>query len=414
MKKYIYVLLTLSAAGACISALLLIQHFYPDTEAGTLFCGNGMVNSCISLGQSGYATLFTIPLAAYGLFYYLFLLFTLLVTDYAGETYHAPAAALLLPVCLLGLAADAALTVILVLLQQFCALCIATYLINIMSAAALYFWYRAVLTGPDRSLFRIPRVLMEFAGARANRGFIAAFTLFTVFLLFDVFSTSTIMDMKSGADKISGKRITSYVNRFYTSKMEEPVLPESGLRIGNPDADITLVVFTDFLCSACYRMFKTEKYLFSKFPGRLRIVYYHYPLDMDCNDSVTRTVYPESCVASRAISAASELGILEQYQMRHFRNYGDTRSDYGPDTAMRIFRETVKESGLDHISGEKFREIMNSEKTGETIRLHCRTASDIGIKATPTLFLEGRRLIGAPPAEVLSAIISIELEKKSP
>ena len=89
MKKFIYLILALAIAGAVLSGILLLQHFYPEAKIGIISCGDGIINPCLSLSQSGYVTLFTIPVAAYGLLWYLLALFILLIADYAGGRYHA-------------------------------------------------------------------------------------------------------------------------------------------------------------------------------------------------------------------------------------------------------------------------------------------------------------------------------------
>ncbi|TFH40055.1 MAG: hypothetical protein E4G96_08185, partial [Chrysiogenales bacterium] len=137
MKKYVYLILALSAVGAAISAILLLQHYYPDSGPGSLFCGSGIVNPCLTLALSGNSTLFGMPLAAMGLLWHLTAVFIILIADYAGDRYYAHSLALLLPLAGAAVVADLALGAVLIATRLFCALCIATYFVNAAVLAAL-------------------------------------------------------------------------------------------------------------------------------------------------------------------------------------------------------------------------------------------------------------------------------------
>ena len=45
---------------------------------------------------------------------------------------------------------------------------------------------------------------------------------------------------------------------FYQTPAQKIDFPDSGIILGNPEAEVTLYVFTDFLCSACYEFYRIE------------------------------------------------------------------------------------------------------------------------------------------------------------
>jgi protein-disulfide isomerase/uncharacterized membrane protein len=411
MKKFIYPLLALAIAGAFISGMLLLQHYYPEAKIGVISCGKGIINPCLTLAQSGYATLFKIPIAAYGLFWYLLAIFILLIADYAGGRYHAYSLAILLPLSAAGVAADAVLGILLIKLEILCPFCVATYLVNIGVLAMVILWYRHAKKNENFSLPGTYRELISADSSPDRKAFHSAFILFFFLLGFAVFATSHILNIKTETVKIPENKTAAFLQNFYNSPVEKISFPDSGITLGNPNAELTIVAFTDFLCSACFKFYQEELRIFSKYRDRVKTVYYNYPLDMGCNHDVKRTVYNNSCIASRAFLAASERGIVEEYIMKHFADYENTHSRYTMELALGAFNKIdgAKRGGL---NAAQFQSIMNSP--GVTARLdeHLRLAKQFKVDATPTLYIGGRRLVGVPPSEVLDQIILNELNRK--
>src|SRR5208337_3616108 len=117
MKKFAYAVLGLSIIGAIISGILLLNHYNPGTALVSLFCGSGPVNPCTELSGSGYAELLGVPVAAFGLMFYLGVLFIILIADYAEERYHDYALAVLIPVVTVSILVDIALGIVLINLK---------------------------------------------------------------------------------------------------------------------------------------------------------------------------------------------------------------------------------------------------------------------------------------------------------
>ena len=109
------------------------------------------------------------------------------------------------------------------------------------------------------------------------------------------------------------KTSSAFLTNFYKQPAENIDLPDTGIVLGNPKADMTIVCFTDFLCSACHEFYKMEKFFFGKYGTASKPCITTIPLDKDCNREMKRTVYANSCIASRAFIAASDAGIIDEY-----------------------------------------------------------------------------------------------------
>jgi protein-disulfide isomerase/uncharacterized membrane protein len=412
MKKYVYALLLLAIAGTVLSGLLLLQHYYPDVKMGIISCGDGIINPCLTLSQSGWATLFKIPIAAYGLLWYLLAMFIVLIADYAGGRYYAYSLAVLLPLSVVAIAADVVLAVLLVITKLFCTLCVTTYALNIAILAIAFLWFRKARTDEQFSLAAALRELVSVKDATADRkAFHSSFVLFLFLLCFAIFSTSYILNLKTGNRKLPTDKVNAFLTNFYQSPAQKIDFPDSGIILGNPDAEVTMYVFTDFLCSACYEFFRIEQNLFAKYGNRVRTVYYNYPLDMECNGEVKRTVYKNSCIAARAFMAASDAGFMEDYTVQHFSDYQNTHTRYDLNLAVAAFRQMAPAArrGIDEA---RFRQIMYSQQATARLQEHMVLAKELGVESTPTIFIAGRKMVGFPPLEVMDQILKNELDRK--
>jgi len=412
MKKFIYILLALAVLGAIFSGVLLFQHFYPESGIKIPFCGGDFDNSCSAVNQSDYSELFGIPLAGFGLYFYIFIALILLISNYAKGVYYRFTLAFLIPLSIASVGIDIALFILLVKIGAFCSLCIATYLINIGLLIVTWFWYKSLREKENVTLIKLFAALItDESKSPHKKAAYSSFILLSILLFFAVVSNVRIMKIKTNDVKMTKAAIQSYVKNFYSSKIENIDFPESKLILGNKDAKLTIVAYTDFLCTYCYRFYSMEKYLLSKFKNRIRIVHYNFPLDKVCNASVTDSLYPNSCVAAKAIMSAAELGILKYYIIEHFKQYNNYRHRYNLTNAIENFEQIVKKYNIQNISKETFLTKMNSPEIEAAIKLQVKIAGSAGVNGTPTLFLSNRKLLGAPPKEILEVLIKKELER---
>lgn len=56
-----------------------------------------------------------------------------------------------------------------------------------------------------------------------------------------------------------------------------PVIEPQRLSLGNPEAEITIVEYSDLLCSYCAEAAQTIKALVKKYPEKIRVVFKHNP-----------------------------------------------------------------------------------------------------------------------------------------
>lgn len=401
MKKFIYIILLLAMAGAGISGLLVIDHYHPAVRERIVACGGGMIDPCGVVNQSDYSEVFGVPLASLGVSLYLLIIFIALTADFAAGGYYALAAMLLLLLSSAAVIADIALAVILIILGYFCWLCAATYAVNIGILVCAVFLYRTSMADGGHNFFgAIKNAHYELRASSHARAAAALFVCFSFFLLFTVILSTGIMKSQAGPQP-DAEQVRSFLKEHYATPVENLDLPESPMVLGDERAKVTIVAFTDCLCAACSQFYLTEKYLLTRYPGRLKIAHYAFPLDKECNPHAKRTTYPRSCVASKAMFAAADMGIWKDYYVRHFSSLGRMRRDYSERGAIIAARGIADEDG--------FAEAMRSIETVDALDRQIQIGGALKISATPTLFIGGRRIVGVPPKEMLCALIDTQL-----
>lgn len=168
-----------------------------------------------------------------------------------------------------------------------------------------------------------------------------------------------------GADEIESQVIRRY-------RETEPVTIdlEGTEPLGPEDAPITIVVFSDFECPHCRRASETLLRLQRENPTRIRLFYKHFPLDS----------HPMAMSAARASVAAQAQGRYWEFHERLYEN----QDEIGPALYVRI----ASELGMDI---DRFESERVSQESATRVQRDKLEGQRIGVEATPTIFVNGRR-----------------------
>jgi protein-disulfide isomerase len=173
------------------------------------------------------------------------------------------------------------------------------------------------------------------------------------------------------------------------SALERYDIPVEGQPfLGLENAPIVIVEFSDFNCGYCRKWHQeTFQPLLDAYPGQIRFVHRDYPF-----------LSEESLNAAVAAQCAYEQDAFWEYHDRLF-----TRSEpKGAETYL-LF---AQELGLNI---QNFQACLESESALEEVIHDAQFASDIGIRGTPTFFINGIMVVGAQPLQVFISIIDQEL-----
>ena len=156
-----------------------------------------------------------------------------------------------------------------------------------------------------------------------------------------------------------------------------------------PDAaPVELIEFSDFDCPYCQRATETVERLMEQFEGQIRVVYKDYPLPS----------HPNAFKAAEAGNCAHEQGRFWELHDAMFARQGELDVD--------ALKGYAAELGLD---AEAFDECLDSGRHAATVDRDVRIGMRHGVSSTPTLFLNGRAVLGAAPYETFVEIVREEL-----
>jgi protein-disulfide isomerase len=158
---------------------------------------------------------------------------------------------------------------------------------------------------------------------------------------------------------------------------------------GDVNAPVTIVEFSDFHCPYCRAVQPTLLQLLAKYPGKVRLVYKHLPLD---------SLHPQARRASEASFCAKEQGKFWEF---HDRVYAA-----GPDASDAALAKFVSETSLDKA---KFDACLASGKAKTVVQKDAEEGEQQGINGTPGFFVNGRYLAGNQPLSAFDTIIQEEL-----
>ena len=172
-------------------------------------------------------------------------------------------------------------------------------------------------------------------------------------------------------------------------------IPSEGFpSIGPKDAPITIVEFSDFQCPYCRRWHdETYEPLLAAYPGKIRIVYRHLPLT---------SIHPDAFSAAEAAMCAGDQNAFWQYHDKLFS---------GESLGNAVYEQYAQELSLDIPS---FVDCMTEHKYQQAIEADSDFAVNLGVRSTPTFFVNGLAIVGAQPLEIFKQLIDKELAGEIP
>jgi protein-disulfide isomerase len=180
----------------------------------------------------------------------------------------------------------------------------------------------------------------------------------------------------------------------------ELIRPDSPT-LGPVDAKVTLVEFYDPECESCAAFGPIVKKILKENEGKIRLVARYMPL------------HPNSTTAANFLEAAGEQGKYWQAMEMLFQKQGEWGTKHGappPASAPSInelFDKYAVELGLDL---NKVNSAIKENRYGAKIERDKKDGQGLGVRRTPTFFVNGRELVRFGESE-LRALIDEELRK---
>jgi protein-disulfide isomerase len=181
----------------------------------------------------------------------------------------------------------------------------------------------------------------------------------------------------------------------YQAIMAKISLKDEPMR-GNPNAKVTIVEYADFQCSVCGRAYTIiETQVMKEYGDKVRLIFKNFRL------SNMHSWAESAALASACARRQSADGFWKLYDF-FFQN----QKTITPDNLKAKAEDIIKAAGLDVAA---FDTCLDSRAAADLVKADQDEAEALGVRLTPTFFINGRRLEGTQPYAKFKAVLDAAL-----
>jgi uncharacterized membrane protein len=385
-------LLLFAALGLAASLTSSYVHYnlLVDRSFSSLCDVNATV-SCTQAYLSPYGSFLGVPVALAGVFFFAAILgITALSgrkTPQAGES--APAYVFALSTVGLAFALYLAYASFFIL-RAVCIVCVGAY----VSVIAIFLISAAATSIPMTTLpKRLGRDLRTMAGSPAALAIAAVFAVGAV--------TVNAVFPKEQAAAQAPAELPPLTDQQKADLVKWwDVQPRMDVPVPNDGVKVLMVKFNDYQCPACGQTYRAYAALIDKWTktGQFKFVSKHFPLDAKCNGGFT--LHPAACEAAAAVVMARRKGdgSAEKLEDWFFTHQGPPLLT--PDQVKAAARDVGGIPDFEAKYASAIIEVKNEAGMGGML----------GIKSTPTFFINGHMTGGQDP-RVIDFLIDLEMKR---
>lgn len=152
------------------------------------------------------------------------------------------------------------------------------------------------------------------------------------------------------------------------------------------DAPIRISVFSDFECPFCKVVAEQIPELIRPYKDKINVQYFFYPLDAKCNSNIKSRFHENACDAAM-LAACDEKKFLEVHD-EIFANQEEIRNG--------ALSKIAEKHGL--------KDCLNKEENKNKVIQTIIAGDKFGLKSTPTIILNGKKIEGTIPSGQFFAI----------
>ena len=167
--------------------------------------------------------------------------------------------------------------------------------------------------------------------------------------------------------------------------------------VGDKNAPVTLVEYSDFECPVCKKLHDVLRGVLPNYPGKVRLVFKDFPLEQ---------LHPwarTAAIAGRCAYQQDPKAFWKIYDLIY-----DNQEIISAANAWTKLSDYAAQSGL---NGETFKTCMASPEPGAAIEASRANGQVLEVNSTPTVFVNGRRMVGADQS-LLEQYINYELAQQ--
>jgi protein-disulfide isomerase/uncharacterized membrane protein len=382
---------------AFLVSFYLLYHFVAvkyGFQIERSFCAVSGSFDCDEVARSRYSEIFGIPLAGWGIFFYsLFSYFVILIRRAArsGQNWVG------LSDVLFFLAASSIVTSVgLFLVSHFlitklCLFCCVLYFANFCLFALLWLNNPQRLSIPIRFFTGLKTLLFGLTATQLKGAMLVGIATLSL----GYFSPELLVEnyFKPRELRNVDRVLLEPLFRAWKSALVRDVPfsldgPEPDFHLGNVDAKVVIVEFSDFECPICksyarylHKIFQTD------LADKVLLIAKSFPLDQSCNEQLKREMHKFACDAASYARCAG-VGSTQRFWSVHngLMDLFDTNKD--------TMKELVLKLG---VADDSFNSCINDPRVVTRIKQDIDLGRKLGIQGTPTFFINGKQLPQVSP-----------------
>jgi protein-disulfide isomerase len=174
---------------------------------------------------------------------------------------------------------------------------------------------------------------------------------------------------------------------------------------GNKNAKVTVVNYDDFECPFCSRMHQTLfPELLKEYGDRVQFIYKDYPLT-EIHPWATRAAVNATCLADQNGEAYWDFADYIH------GNQGEVNKEKQKDAQFSALDKiTMIEAQKHNLDLAKLQSCIKAQDE-KSVRASMREGDELGVSATPTLFINGEKIDGAVPPDQLRDVLDRALKQ---
>ena len=171
---------------------------------------------------------------------------------------------------------------------------------------------------------------------------------------------------------------------------------------GSPDAPITIVEYSDYQCPFCLRHFQETMPQLQSYidAGQVRYLFKDFPI---------HSIHPQAQKAHESARCAREQGGDEFYWQMHDLLFANQEQWANSTNHVGIFKSYAAELAL---AQAEFDDCLDSGRYADAVNAEVNEGVQLGIRGTPSFFINGQPLVGAQPFSVFQQAIETLLAEE--
>lgn len=375
----------LALAGLALSIKLAFIYYAANFDKYALasFCSINDFIDCDGVAKTTHSQVLGIPLAYWGIFFYITVLFLTVVDKLKNikflkflEVFKEPKAYIAALGTVAFLCSMILAGVSLFVIKKLCILCVITYFIDLIIALV-------ASDGMFKNIIKnFKTTVVDFvAGAKKyTKTFIVLVLLAVSFLAYSGITLNFVPHIKKHQDILKYRKIKHNPYRI------------KGNILGNENGDVVIELYSDYVCPLCYIQNIMLHQAVKEFPN-IRINHHNFPFDKECNPYIQVNMHPNACFMSKVAIASRSQG-----------NYWGMSSllyEKQPKKMDEVLK-LVEEAGLDK---DKFTREFDNQTARDEIANELAKAQELELDSTPTMIIDGEKIVGVKPYYELKELL---------